>query len=391
MLDLARSYFGEIQTFRRHLHAYPELSFEETNTAKYIAEQLQGMDIPFQMGVGGHGIVAHIYGQMPGTKTVALRADMDALPIQETNDTPYKSQHAGVMHACGHDVHTASLLGAAYLLQAQRNRFGGTVRLLFQPAEEKLPGGASLMIRDGALLNPVPSAIFGQHVYPSMEAGKVGFRAGQYMASADEIYVSITGKGGHAALPQSCIDPILISAQVITALQSICSRFADPFVPSVLTLGKIQSVGGATNIIPSVVKIEGTLRTMDEKWRTEAHRLITQIIDHTTKSMGGTAEVNIVKGYPVLHNDTALTQKAMEWATKLLGNEHVELLPMRMTAEDFAWYTHVIPGCFYRLGTGNVARGITSPVHTSTFDIDEAALPIGAAMMAHLAIEQLLS
>jgi amidohydrolase len=333
--------------------------------------------------------MAHIHGQKPGTATVALRGEMDALPITETNDVPYKSCNQGVMHACGHDVHTACLLGAAHILQSWRSRFGGTVRLLFQPAEEKLPGGATLMIRDGALNNPVPEAIFGQHVYPSMEAGLVGFRAGKYMASADEIYITLHGRGGHGATPHLCVDPVVMAARVISELQTIASRHADPLMPTVLTFGKLNTQGGATNVIPDSIKMEGTFRTMDEPWRARAHELITEIVQSIAKSMGGKAEINIVKGYPVLYNDEPLTQQSILWAQELLGAEKVQPLSMRMTAEDFAWYTHQVPGCFYRLGTGNKALGITSPVHTSTFDIDEAALPIGSALMAWLAVKRL--
>jgi amidohydrolase len=389
MLDLAQQNFAQTQAIRRHLHANPELSFEEMHTSNYIAAQLDAMGIAHTRNIGGHGIVAHIHGQKAGTSMVALRGDMDALPIEEANEAPYKSKNIGVMHACGHDVHTACLLGAASILEATRANFGGTIRLLFQPAEERLPGGASLMIHDGALQNPVPQAIFGQHVYPSMEAGKVGFRAGKYMASADEIYITLHGRGGHGATPHLCIDPVVMSAQVIQALQTISSRYSDPLMPTVLTFGKIYTVGGATNIIPDQLKMEGTLRTLDEKWRATAHQLIQNIVQNTAESMGGHAEVQILKGYPVLYNDENLTQQAFLWAQELLGADKVELLPMRMTAEDFAWYTHVVPGCFYRLGTGNISKGITSPVHTNTFDIDEAALPIGSALMAHLAVKRL--
>jgi amidohydrolase len=389
MLDLAHAHFDQTKAIRRHLHAHPELSFEEVHTSNYIAAQLDALSISYIRNIGGHGIVAHIYGQKAGTKVVALRGDMDALPIEEANSVPYKSQNVGVMHACGHDVHTACLLGAAAILQASRPLFGGTIRLIFQPAEERLPGGASLMIRDGALENPAPEAIFGQHVYPSMEAGKVGFRAGKYMASADEIYITLHGRGGHGATPHLCIDPVVMSAQVIQALQTIVSRHSDPLMPTVLTFGKLYTIGGATNIIPDQLKMEGTLRTMDEKWRTKAHLLLETIVKNTAESMGGHAEVQILKGYPVLYNDEALTQQSVVWAKELLGAEQVETIPMRMTAEDFAWYTHVIPGCFYRLGTGNAAKGITSPVHTNTFDIDEAALPIGSALMAYLGIKRL--
>ncbi len=389
MLELALAHFEQTRNIRRHLHAHPELSFAEQETSDYIAAQLDVLHIGYRRNIGGHGIIAEIHGKKPGTTTVALRADMDALPITETNEVPYKSRNPGVMHACGHDVHTACLLGAAHILQSWRSRFGGTVRLIFQPAEEKLPGGATLMIRDGALLNPVPASIFGQHVYPSMEAGSVGFRAGKYMASADEIYITLHGRGGHGANPHLCVDPVVMSAQVIQQLQTIASRYSNPLMPTVLTFGRLNTSGGATNVIPDSLRMEGTLRTMDEAWRSRAHQLITEMVQNTAKSMGGTADVQIVKGYPVLYNNEPLTEQAIGWAKELLGANKVEQLPMHMTAEDFAWYTHEVPGCFYRLGTGNTAQGITSPVHTSTFDIDEQALPIGSAMMAWLAVKRL--
>lgn len=384
---LARQFHPDIVAYRRHLHQHPELSFAETQTARYVADRLTEWGIEHRHGIAGTGVVALIRGKNPRKRTVALRADMDALPILEANDVPYKSQNPGVMHACGHDVHTASLLGAARILQALRDQFIGTVKCIFQPGEEKLPGGASLMIREGVLENPRPTAIFGQHVYPALPAGMVGFRPGVYMASADEIYVTVKGRGGHGAMPHDCIDPVAISAQIIVALQQIVSRYADPGVPTVLTFGKINSTGGATNVIPNEVRLEGTFRTMHEKWRTEAHRRMKKIAETTAKSMGGACDFTIVKGYPVLHNHEALTARAQARAVEFLGKERVTELPLRMTAEDFAYYSQVMPACFYRLGTGNPERGITAPVHTDRFDIDEAALETGMGLMAWLAME----
>lgn len=378
-----------IVAHRRHLHQHPELSFQEEQTGQYVYQALQAIGIPCTHGIAGHGVVGLIQGREPSRKVVALRADMDALPIQEANDVPYKSRHAGIMHACGHDVHTASLLGAAQLLYETRDRWTGTVKLLFQPGEEKLPGGASMMIAEGALEQPKPSAILGQHVHPPLAAGKVGFRGGMYMASADELFISVKGRGGHGAMPHECIDPILIAAHLITALQQAVSRWADPTQPAVLTLGKIESVGGATNIIPNEVKIQGTLRAMNESWRADTHERLVQLGTQLVASMGGTCDFEVRKGYPFLHNDEALTQAARTAAEAYLGAENVVDLPIRMTAEDFAYYSQAMPGCFYRLGTGNVQRGITSPVHTNTFDIDEDALPVGAGLMAWLAIDAL--
>ncbi|MCB0580531.1 MAG: amidohydrolase, partial [Phaeodactylibacter sp.] len=317
------------------------------------------------------------------------RADMDALPIEEANEVPYKSRKPGIMHACGHDVHTSSLLGAARILNDLKQDFEGTVKLIFQPAEERLPGGASLMIKEGVLENPRPATILGQHVHPPLEVGKVGMRAGNYMASADELYMTVKGKGGHGALPQDCIDPILIAAHILTALQQVISRNADPALPSVLTFGFIASAGGATNIIPNEVKLKGTFRTMDERWRFEAHQRMKRMAEGMAESMGGACELDIVVGYPVLFNNEALTQKAFRYAEEYLGKENVVELPIRMTAEDFAYYSQEMPACFYRLGTGNPARGITSPIHTNTFDVDEDCLALSTGLMAWMAVKEL--
>jgi amidohydrolase len=387
--QLAQAYHTEIVALRRHIHQNPELSFEEHETGKYVAAQLQEWGIAHQTGVAGTGVVALIEGKNPGKNTVALRADMDALPIIEANEVPYKSQNPGVMHACGHDVHTASLLGAAKILQETRQDWEGTVKLIFQPAEERLPGGASLMIKEGVLQNPSPTAIVGQHVHPPLAAGKVGFRPGRYMGSCDELYITITGKGGHGAMPQDCVDPILLAAHMITALQQIVSRNNDPTMPTVLTFGKINSTGGATNIIPKEVKIEGTFRTMDETWRKEAHRRMKYMAEHLIEGMGGKIDFFIDVGYPCLINDEALTLRMRESAEDYLGVENVVDLPVRLTAEDFSYYSQEMPACFYRLGTGNVERGITSPVHSDTFDIDEEALKVGAGLMAWLAVQEL--
>lgn len=387
--DFSQAFLPEITQWRRHIHQNPELSFEEVKTGHFIAETLQKMGVEHTAGVAGTGVVALIKGKNPGKKTVALRADIDALPILEANEVPYKSQNPGVMHACGHDVHTASLLGAIKILHELRHSFDGTVKCLFQPGEEKLPGGASLMIKAGALENPKPLSIIGQHVHPPLRAGVIGLKSGRYMASADEIYVTVKGKGGHGAMPQECIDPILITAQILTALQQIVSRHNDPTVPSVLTFGKINSVGGATNIIPNAVQLEGTFRTMNEKWRADAHKKMKKMAESIAKAMGGACDFNIVKGYPVLFNHEVLTARTKKHAIEYLGKSNVVDLPMRMTAEDFAWYSQIMPACFYRLGTGNPERGITSPIHTNTFDIDENALLTGMGFMAYCAIKEL--
>lgn len=387
--QLAADFLPDTILIRRHLHTYPELSFKEYQTSEFIQKKLSEYGISFQNGIANTGIVALIEGQNPTTKTIALRADIDALPIEEANNVPYKSQNKGIMHACGHDAHTASLLCSARILQQIRHKFEGSVKFIFQPAEEKNPGGASLMIKEGALENPKPAAIIGQHVYPLMAAGKVGFKSGMMMASADEIYVSIKGKGGHGAVPQLTIDPIAISAQIITALQQIVSRTADPTVPSVLTFGRIASVGGTYNVIPNEVLLEGTFRTMNEKWRFEAHQKMKQMACGIAEAMGATCQFDIEVGYPYLINDTDLTERCRQHAIAFLGEENVEELPIRMTAEDFAYYTHVTKGCFYRLGTADFARGITSQVHTPTFDIDEKSLLTGAGLMTWLTLKEL--
>ena len=386
---LSTAYFEEVIAIRRHLHQYPELSFQEFETGKFISEKINQFGIRHEHGWGGNGVVAYIEGNSKSNKSIALRADIDALPIQERNDNIYKSRNEGLMHACGHDVHTASLLGVAKILQNFKDEIDGTIKLIFQPGEEKLPGGASILIKEGVLKNPSPTAIFGQHVHPPLEAGKVGFRPGMYMASADEIYVTIKGKGGHGALPHDCIDPVLITSHLIVGLQQVISRFTNPTIPAVLTFGKINTTGGATNIIPNEVKIEGTFRTMDEKWRKEAHIKMKKMAEGIAESMGGTCEFNIVKGYPYLENEPFLTLRSKPWAEDYLGKENVVELPIRMTSEDFAFYSQQVPACFYRLGSGNATKGITSPVHSDTFDVDEDCLKTGMGLMSWLALHEL--
>ncbi len=386
---LAREYHREAVANRRHLHQFPELSFQEVLTGRYVAAQLAEMGVEYQHGIAGNGLVALLKGKNPRKRTIALRGDMDALPIQETNTVAYKSRHDGVMHACGHDVHTASLLGVVHILHTLRADWEGTVKCIFQPGEERLPGGASIMIREGVLDNPKPVSIFGQHVHPPLRAGLIGLKPGIYMASADELFVTVKGRGGHGAMPQECVDPVVITAQIIVALQQVISRYADPGVPTVLTFGKINSTGGATNIIPNEVKLEGTFRTMHEKWRSEAHRRMKKIAESIAKGFGAACEFRIDRGYPVLYNHEELTARTKKWAIEYLGKDKVVDLPARMTAEDFAYFAQAMPACFYRLGTGNPERGITSPLHTSTFDVDEAALETGMGLMAWLAVQEL--
>ncbi len=378
----------ELIAIRRHLHSNPELSFQEHNTVAYVKMQLEGMGITQIKSLAQTGLEVLIEGRNPNKKVVALRADMDALPIVEANDVPYKSQNVGVMHACGHDAHTTCLLGVAKILQGERESFEGTVKLIFQPGEEKLPGGASLMIAEGVLENPTVNAILGQHVMPLIPVGKVGFRSGLYMASTDELYVTIKGKGGHGAMPHLCIDPVVVMAQMITALQTLVSRQANPIIPSVLSFGKVIA-NGATNVIPNEVYLEGTFRTLDEKWRSKAHELMLRTAQCVAEGFGAKVDFEIRKGYPFLHNNPVLTARSKAAALNYMGEENIVDLDIWMAAEDFAYYSQEADACFYRLGTRNESKGIVSGVHTPTFDIDEEALEIGAGLMAYLAITEL--
>lgn len=366
----------EVIAIRRHIHQHPELSFEEHATSAFIQSKLKEWDISFETGFVKTGIVAMILPDHPTEKCIGLRADMDALPITELNDVPYRSQNEGVMHACGHDVHSAMLLGVAKILQENRNHLKCAVKLIFQPGEEKLPGGAKLMIEEGVLNNPKVDEMFALHVFPELEAGKIGLRSGMYMASTDEIYITVHGKGGHGAMPQQNIDPILISAHLLTSLQQIVSRNCPPQIPCVLSFGRIEGLG-ATNVIPSKVELQGTFRTMDEKWREQAHKKIKHHAEHLVKSMGGQVDINIVKGYPYLENHPDLTEKARTKASKQLGASNVEDLPLRLTAEDFSYFSQEVPSTFIRIGVRNEAKGIIHPVHNPQFDIDEKALAVG--------------
>lgn len=384
---IAEEIFNDVVSNRRHLHANPELSFHEVATSAFVAAKLDELEIPY-IRMADNGLVGLIKGNKPSDQVVALRADMDALPIVEANDVAYKSQNPGVMHACGHDAHTSSLLGTAKILSHIKDDFAGTIKLIFQPAEEKLPGGANLMIQQGVLENPKPQAVIGQHVMPFIDAGKVGFRAGKYMASTDEIYVKVIGKGGHGAQPQQNIDPVIITAHILTALQQVISRFADPKNPSVLSFGKVIA-NGATNVIPNEVYLEGTFRTMDEAWRADAHIRMKKMAEGIAESMGARCEFNIMKGYPYLINEEKLTYRTKGFAQEYLGNENVLDLDIWMAGEDFAYFSHAADSCFYRLGTRNESRGITSSVHTPTFDIEESALMGSTGLMAYIALRQL--
>jgi len=375
----------ELIQIRRHLHAHPELSFEEKETSAYISARLHALGIKHQTGIAGYGITGMLDSGKPG-KTIALRADMDALPIQETNEVEYKSVNDGIMHACGHDVHSTCLLGALQVLNENKDHWTGKVQFVFQPGEEKLPGGASLMINAGIFEETKPDAIFGLHVFNPLRVGTAGFRAGMYMASSDELYIRVKGKGGHGAIPELTIDPVPIAAQIISSLQTLASRSAKPTTPTVLSIGKIVA-NGATNVIPDEVYMEGTFRTLDENWRIKAHEHIRRICTETASAYGAECEIRIESGYPCLINDENSTAKAIQTAQFMLGEEHVKALDIRMASEDFAFYSQLIPACFFRLGTGNPDKNLLANVHTSSFDIDENALAIGAALMAGIVVD----
>jgi amidohydrolase len=389
---LARDLAPSVIANRRYLHAHPELSFQEAQTARFVAAELRAIGLEPQEGVAGTGVVALVRGTRPdgpgAGRTVALRADMDALPIREVTNVPYKSTVDGVMHACGHDAHTASLLGTARLLHTLRDGFAGTVKLVFQPAEEKAPGGASLMIREGVLQNPTPVSMIGQHVAPNVPVGKIGFREGMYMASTDELYLTVRGKGGHAAMPDQLVDPVLIASHIVVTLQQIISRNRPPASPSVLSFGRFIA-NGVTNVIPGEVTLEGTWRCMNEEWRERGMAQMIKLATGLAEAMGGSCEFTRIKGYPFLKNQPELTRRLRADAVAYMGADNVVDLDLWMAGEDFAFYSQVVDACFYRLGTRNEARGITSGVHTPTFDIDEAALETGPGLMTWLALREL--
>jgi len=386
--QLTNEFHKETISNRRHIHRYPELSFREEKTALFISQKLTDWGIPHKTAVGGYGIIGLVGKATPNGKCIALRADMDALPIVEINSHDFVSDNPGVMHACGHDAHTSMLLTAARILKQLEDHFEGQVKLVFQPAEEKLPGGALGIIKDGGLKNPDAQRIVGQHVFPGLEAGFVGFRSGAYMASADEITITVQGIGGHAAMPNQINDTVLTAAQIIVNLQQVVSRFAPPVVPTVLSFGRVFA-DGIFNIIPDEVLIQGTLRTFDEVWRAAAKMHIRRIAENTALAANMKAEVMIEDGYPFVMNEEHTTQIAKQAAIDYLGADKVVDLEQRMTAEDFAWYSQQMPATFYRIGTANKAKGIVSNLHTNTFDIDEQSLLHGPGLMAWIALEQL--
>lgn len=401
MIDRIKQAVSELHAdmirWRRHLHAHPELSFQEHNTMSFVAEVLKGEGITVREGVGkltpdapGTGLIALVRGEAgPSERCFALRADLDALPITEVGKEGYCSTNPGVMHACGHDAHTSMVLGAGLALHRLRKEWSGTVMLVFQPGEEKEPGGASLLVKEGVLKDPKPSGIMAQHVTPELATGKLGFREGPFMAAADELYLTVKGKGGHAAVRPTLVDPILITTKLLPALYDEAQRLTPAGEPMVLSFGKVIA-NGATNIVPDAVTIEGTLRTFNEKTRSLLHERLVQHGTAIAKELGGELEFRIVKGSPVVHNDPELTTRMREAAEQFIGSDNVVEMPIRMGAEDFAYYTHVMPGCFFRLGTGNTSKpGTTSGLHRAEFDVDEDALVIGAGMMAYGALAEL--
>jgi hippurate hydrolase len=376
---LSKTYYESYRSVRHNLHANPELSYKEFNTSKFIQDHLQSLGIPFKV-MAETGVVALIEGKK-SNRVIALRADIDALPIQEANNVAYASKVPGVMHACGHDVHTTILLGAARILNETKAHWEGTVKLIFQPGEEKNPGGASILIKEGVLENPAPTAIIGLHVHPILETGKLSFKSGKAMASADEIYITVKGKGGHAATPHLTADTVLAASELVVALQKVVSRDKDPLSPSVLSICAING-GFTTNVIPSEVKLMGTFRAMDETWRFNAHKRMQEVADGIATSSGAEIDFKIDVGYPTVYNDPVITEKARSIAASTMGISNIEEGELRMGAEDFGYYSQRIAGCFFRLGTGNKQKNITSGVHTPTFDIDEDAIEIGMRMMA---------
>ena len=380
--------FEKIKGFREHLHENPELSFKEYNTMAFVAEQLEQIGIPFEKNIAGTGIVGLIRANhhLENTSCIGLRADLDALPIKEENEVTYKSKIEGVMHACGHDVHTSILLGVAEILYEFKNQLDKPIKLIFQPGEEMNPGGASLMIQAGVLENPSVERMYGLHVFPELNAGLVGLKSGLYMASSDEIHVSIEGVGGHGALPEKCINPIVMGSEFVLEAQRLIYQNCPKNIPVVLSFGRFEALG-ATNVIPSGAEIKGTFRTMNEQWRFKAHNLLNDLAIQIEKKYGGDINLHISKGYPFLVNSEELTSSLKLKLQKAMGPDHVKDLSIRMTAEDFAFYSQKIPVCFFRLGTGKVDASQNFGVHHPKFDIDSEALKTGMLAMTLAAFE----
>lgn len=384
---LAERYYAEIIEARRYLHRHPELSQQEFGTMEYVANKLRSFGIEPRVGVAKTGVSAIIKGNNPDSYCVALRADYDALPIKECTGLAFSSENDGVMHACGHDMHTASLLGAAKILADIKNEIEGSVMLIFQPSEEMYPGGAYMMMEDGLFSEVVPDEIFAFHCLPEMDCGRIGMKKGKYMASTDELYLTVKGRGGHGGTPNLNIDPIVIASNVIVAMQQIVSRNADPMMPTILSFGKMMGEG-RTNIIPDEVKIEGTIRTFSEEWRLEAHKRITSIAQGVAEGMGGSCDVFIDFGYPYLVNDDDTTQNTFDNGVEYFGDSKVEWLEQRMTAEDFAFFAQKIPACYFRVGTHIKDTPITN-LHRPNLMIDEKSIEYAMGFMAYNAVKAL--
>lgn len=384
---LAERYYTEIIEARRYLHQHPELSQQEFGTMEYVANKLRSFGIEPRVGVAKTGMSAIIKGNNPDSYCVALRADYDALPIKECTGLAFSSENDGVMHACGHDMHTASLLGAAKILADIKNEIEGSVMLIFQPSEEMYPGGAYMMMEDGLFSEVVPDEIFAFHCLPEMDCGRIGMKKGKYMASTDELYLTVKGRGGHGGTPNLNIDPIVIASNVIVAMQQIVSRNADPMMPTILSFGKMMGEG-RTNIIPDEVKIEGTIRTFSEEWRLEAHKRITSIAQGVAEGMGGSCDVFIDFGYPYLVNDDDTTQNTFDNGVEYFGDSKVEWLEQRMTAEDFAFFAQKIPACYFRVGTHIKDTPITN-LHRPNLMIDEKSIEYAMGFMAYNAVKAL--
>lgn len=382
--ELVEKYTQENIEIRRHLHKFPELSTQEYKTQEFICAELEKYGIEYNSNYSKTGVVGIIKGKNPEKRCIALRADMDALPIEEKTDLEFKSVNKGIMHACGHDVHMTCLLGAARILQELRGEFEGSVKLIFQPSEEDYRAGANIMIEEGVLENPKVDEIYALHVLPEMQCGKLGFKEGKYMASTDEVYLKVKGKGGHGATPELNVDTVLMSAYILTGLQQVVSRHAPPYIPTVLSFGRIIGEG-MTNIIPNEVNIDGTFRTFDETWRKKAHAHITECAENIAKAMGGSCEVSIAHGYPFVNNDVNITKKAVSIAEKVVGRDNIEELPIRMTAEDFSYFTNEVPGTLFRLGTSDFSNSNTwSNLHTEMFEVDERSIAVGVGMFVFL-------
>lgn len=381
---LSKEIIAEAVSMRRHIHSFPELSGKEYKTSDFIREKLQQFGIENIRQIADTGIVATVFGNNCNKKRVALRAEMDALPIYEKNEFSFKSKNDGVMHACGHDVHTANLLAAAWVLNQLKNEFEGTIQFVFQPSEEAMPSGANRMLSEGIFEQRQPDAMIAIHVDPTIPVGKIGFRCGSTSASADECYITVKGKGGHGAYPAQFINPIVIASKIIIELQSL----TDLSVPTVVTFGKIEALG-KTNVVPEIAKIEGTIRAFDEKRRGEIHQQIRQKAAEIAQSFGGSVDVNILLGYPVLKTDRALTLRCKSYLEDYFDNTCMVESPLRMGADDFSYFSEKYSATLLRLGTRNESKGIVSALHTDTFDVDEDIIKIGIETLCCIALNEL--